>query len=1194
MAKHDLDFDLDFHQRWVDKLVSDSPSPNKKSKIDVNTLLTVWEQSTEHVLRGSKSFAARSLRSRAPLSSLQFRAPRSNNENFDISADASHEPTPIIVTSVPAVLGEIANNGQMLHPGPWRHRRSPTPSIRKKKIEDLVKHHGSPRHVRVTAGGRIVPSEQSPLCHPRFGYSAIKTNGGLVKVVPNHNNSKAQWTNATQDGFIAQDVDGRLCQIVNGTIMPLQEQNGMLRLYVSAPNLNMTQRGPSLTGIAISAEHTKNINEQTNAQSIAGPPATQQPTVAAQKNALELEYSKLDHELKDLDKTEVLHGRTMGKVAKDALIGKRRELVTSMDRIRKAIKSLNEMPPDMQIPTSPKAMRHQSVSPPQDRLPTFLNRFRHGSVANFPPQHLAIPSFNHPYFGAMMPPQPAGTFGYPPMPSPDVQFVAPPYAIAQPGFYMQPPPFDGSMAPYPMYPAPAPAVVAPARQQSSEQKITDRRDSGHDNNIPQNDGAVTATDIKVSPRRQSYAITVKDLETKKVMNIKSMLNPLSPVYQPRTSLRQAVENGNSNETEPNAPPKAPVVQNASPVAKRLATQASDGILPAKKQALMNSSSVSSIRTIDFFPRNTREYSSRKHEYPTPNDDIENKENAPPEQHDGDHSESPSPVTPTRELHNTNWNPDIPDAAFVKFISPRTESYAAPTAPPGTPVNASAGSSQGKHVLHFDKADWHRRGPSPVPELDVEHVPDRQIHNLSPKSKRKSWQFIQEDPKDYTSDILSSSPMKEQQRRDELCVISTPDKQPEVPPHSHTWTEGFQSGLYRRPVGSDRMGDFLAGYCAGLMKSEVIATVSTGMQTSSPVKPVSRYPNPAPVSQPSPTKVNVPHPPFEMSLHCMDTLKQAVFAPQNENAVLTPAFDGPHVNDAQKLLGGALQKRHQNAAPPTGTGSPAFPFPQPATPAADDESGNNLPTSDGAHDATATYCDAEEQPLPAFAAPMAKTSKVLPSVPRSRATSEQLPSERLNSIISIDSTIYHPWPSNRVLSSTSTSEWKSQSSVSHAANIAKGFFANTPIGFDGARSVKQNDTELFSRFRENTAELDGIDWSPVSPRPTSPALAPGDTLSPAPKPLRASPGKVERERVLSGKSASSPSPKKSPGKVERERVLSGKSEKSIASGTSPTKVRFESLAGKVGIKVGDGKKEGEASPPGKKGWRGLWRGTQSGA
>ena len=44
---------------------------------------------------------------------------------------------------------------------------------------------------------------------------------------------KAQWTQATQNGFVAQDVNGRLCQIVNGTILPLNEVDGALRTLCS-------------------------------------------------------------------------------------------------------------------------------------------------------------------------------------------------------------------------------------------------------------------------------------------------------------------------------------------------------------------------------------------------------------------------------------------------------------------------------------------------------------------------------------------------------------------------------------------------------------------------------------------------------------------------------------------------------------------------------------------------------------------------------------------------------------------------------------------------------------------------------------------------------------------------------------------------------------------------------------------------
>lgn len=156
--------------RWVDELVA-TPTPHRPIVRD-ETLLT---SPTEHVLRGSKSFAARSWKSRASGNSL--RVP-SNKENRSTSASDNDRPVAPQPTKLAPVLGEIAPNNQVLRPagGPFKPRPSPTPSLRKKKIESLVKAHGSPTHVRVTAGGRIVPSEQSPLCHPRYGYSAIKVS----------------------------------------------------------------------------------------------------------------------------------------------------------------------------------------------------------------------------------------------------------------------------------------------------------------------------------------------------------------------------------------------------------------------------------------------------------------------------------------------------------------------------------------------------------------------------------------------------------------------------------------------------------------------------------------------------------------------------------------------------------------------------------------------------------------------------------------------------------------------------------------------------------------------------------------------------------------------------------------------------------------------------------------------------------
>jgi hypothetical protein len=50
---------------------------------------------------------------------------------------------------------------------------SPSPSIKRGKAERLLKEHGSPPGMRVTAGGRVVPSDLPPLSTARFGGNNI-------------------------------------------------------------------------------------------------------------------------------------------------------------------------------------------------------------------------------------------------------------------------------------------------------------------------------------------------------------------------------------------------------------------------------------------------------------------------------------------------------------------------------------------------------------------------------------------------------------------------------------------------------------------------------------------------------------------------------------------------------------------------------------------------------------------------------------------------------------------------------------------------------------------------------------------------------------------------------------------------------------------------------------------------------------
>jgi hypothetical protein len=1154
------------HKAWVAEIVK-TPSPKRKQTRDHQTLLT--DDSPEHVLRGSKSFAARSYRSRPHANSVHFPSNKPNDENIAVFVDATQEPPPpVIATSKPQVLGEIANNGQASRSAHWRLRTSPTPSLRKSKIQALVKDHGSPQHVRVTAGGRIVPSELSPLCHPRFGYSAIKSNGTLIKVAPNHAGKAQQWISTTQDGYVAQDESGRLCQIVNGMVMPLNEENGAVRLYVPAPNLNITQRGPS-SGTPLvfqdSMVHDVHADDSQHVLNTAN-----QPTVATQQNALELEYSKLEQELKDLDKTEVLHGSTMAKTAKDALFTKRRELVTGMDRVRKSLKSLKELP---QVPTSPKAMRdRQSMSPQRDRLPPFLQRTRQSNSMSAPSMAAPWQALNHPVYNQLPSLQSGAPFNVPNLMGPNAPFSALPYQMPPPGAFMPPPPFDGTMgASFSAYPESTPTATSAV---ATDPQLATNNGVQSECTIPQKDGPSSASGNKVTSPRQSHALPIKDPETKQITNVRSVLNPMSPVYKPSTGGRQSAplsrESTSHEQFDARGPTPLNFMHTSRPLARDMSGTNNDRQKsPAKKKVVVDSSSVSSVRTADFFPRNTRDYSMRKHEYPIPTSDSEDKENGGRESYHMMQIDSHSPVTPKRDLHNTNWNPDIPDGAFVKYTSPQTESYAAPTAPPGTPVHDSHGDEQRQPALKIDGAAWHEQ----LQYLNIAQMPDRVAHNLSPKNKR-TYRFIEEHPSRYGSED-NSSPAREHQCREDACVTASPYNNVDFAGKSRDWIEGHQAGLYRKAVGSDREGDYLDGYCAGLLKSQFVTSVSTGVSDGSPARPTSRRPTPGPsqstLQQGDRTAVglNTIRPPLELSLKSLDTLKQAVFAPQNENALMTPAADNSHESEPTYHLG-AWQKRHEHVC---NSGPSKTSLPQRASSLAGHQIHGRCDSIQDSNKHDGALSRQDNRPIQMPRAPTLAARVV---------SGPAQPTERVNSITSIDSTIHRPWPGNgpRVISPF---DWKTTSSVAHAANLATGFFAQSQ--FDGTAMELDADNET---MLTNAAGISGApnttttnhasanDWQhpgrgasldgmssptiPGSPRNISPNLSP--TTSPRLLPTR------------SKKGADSPSKKSSPIKS-----------------SSPAKAKFEHIASKVGISVSSEKKDHhDASPTTKRRWKDIWQGS----
>ena len=1021
------------------------------------------------------------------------------------------------------ILGEIPPNGQIMP----RMGPSPTPSLRKKKVEAIVKAHGSPQHLRVTAGGRIVPSEQSPLCHPRYGYSAIKTNGGLVKFAPNHPMGQhQQWTAATQNGFVAQDVNGQLCQIVNGTILPLSEVDGALHLWIPAPNLNISSRGSSF---GPPAQDQSGIN---GSQPRAAPPsrlaAPQEPSSAAQVKALELEYSRLDKELTGVNQIEVLHIREMGKTGKQALFGKRMELVNNLDRIRKAIKAINEGPP-AEAPTSPKAMQLQQKTQPQHTSPR----------RNF------VPPYLQPRGADMSAPGPQQAYGhwsgpghhynaqYRVQSNPSIHAAFGPQPFDMPPQDMMPS-FDGQMAPNFSYPNDfVPSV--PAVNGGANGNVV-----GADGQIPQTDGSRSFPDSEkqVGSPRPSRALDIKVPEAKPATQLKSNLNPMSPAYKPGNGVLQAT--GNTDRPAPapksvkdRAPtPLSPLHQlRLSPTtASKDPNTSEDTVSPTKKSQHLHSSSVSSFQTADFFPRNTREYSTRKHAYPESGETEGDKENMDPS------TQQPEPITPADSVGDGTFS------SVEEFHKDQSAGHAAPAAPPGTPVEKS------KDVQQPSKMNV-------APATEVEQtvgasaLPDRQKNNLSPKGRRRDFIFVQQ-PSDeaihQTSEASQEKPLSTREMSNDTNAAAELD----FTQASKEWIEGYRAGLARRTVGSDRVGDFLDGYCAGLLKSQ---PTNIGHSNGSPAKKpiVSRRPSPAPMTSGSSSRLPaescepVPMlPTFEQSLQSRDTLKEAMFALQNENAVFTPAAEEPNMHVVAKNLGGWAKGR-----------------------------------------ADAMTADTTKYPI-------TRGGEMGEETAMSRIHAHGLPtaaSHRVTSISSMDSSMSRPWPAPRVFSPHQV-EWKSASSVAHAAGLASGYFAHTH--FDGApptarareatsdcsaahRVMSLPSTGIVprdcSRFRE--VSVDGpTDLSPMSPKSMLPQPMSPQPMSP---PLSPATGPSDVTRTPKSK-----------------RHHDGKS-------PSPAKAKFETIAEKVGIKVSRettgtgasaaGNAEPPTSPSGKRRWRNVWRG-----
>ncbi|ENI08631.1 hypothetical protein COCC4DRAFT_188186 [Bipolaris maydis ATCC 48331] len=252
----------------------------------------------EHVLRPSASAAA-NLNSRLSNRSLQV------------------PPT----TTTPAPLGS-------------QKRPSPTPSLKRGKAEKLLKEHGSPPGLRVTAGGRIVPSDLPPLGTARYGDTAYRPQQPL-RVAPGNVMPMQAPSNGTKTARI-EVIGGQPVIFVGDRMFALpavSTTSSTLPPSGSAAMDPAIKRGPDPSTSAVHGTMPGASFEPPRS-------STQTPFASMDLATLKAQQTLKKQELRTVEQTEVLQSSHQSNAWRAGMIEKKRCLIVELDALRKQISAL--------------------------------------------------------------------------------------------------------------------------------------------------------------------------------------------------------------------------------------------------------------------------------------------------------------------------------------------------------------------------------------------------------------------------------------------------------------------------------------------------------------------------------------------------------------------------------------------------------------------------------------------------------------------------------------------------------------------------------------------------------------------------------------------------------------------------------------------------------------------------------------
>lgn len=216
---------------------------------------------------------------------------------------------------------------------PLDKKPSPSPSIKRGKAERLLKEHGSPPGLRVTAGGRIVPSDLAPLGTTRAGdgfrSQALRVSPGNVTSTqphPNHDN----------------DRSARIAVIAGQPVVFVGDRMFALP-SVDVSNPVMSSEAPSSADFG--AKQNATLPNPVSHGSTMGKGLTEHtgstmPSDAPDLPTLKAQQIFKKQELRTVEQTEVLEASHHPEAWRAGMIEKKRSLIVELDMLRKQIAAL--------------------------------------------------------------------------------------------------------------------------------------------------------------------------------------------------------------------------------------------------------------------------------------------------------------------------------------------------------------------------------------------------------------------------------------------------------------------------------------------------------------------------------------------------------------------------------------------------------------------------------------------------------------------------------------------------------------------------------------------------------------------------------------------------------------------------------------------------------------------------------------